>query len=661
MFLLAKKTLAGILAVLLLPLAALAGSNDANASAKNAPASETTAAAAPTSTAAPAPTAAAPPGLNVTPDPLLQLLVSKGILNSTEMNSLALAPAGQMRDQLLLLLKAKGVLSAEDLNSLKVTSPAPTATMTTTAAPAMGTYGVNGTLAPTGAMQKSPPVPPGSPMGGVIPAIAPIRVLEIDPPKREGVVPLLNLGDKVHIQPYGMFKFSSLYDTSSPYGNDFPLPGFNGNINGASSLSEYHIKARFLRFGSNFEWMDSPKLVITGKIEADFEGNFSAVNNRNISSIRSPDFQLRSGYVRLDYKPNDMNSFFALFGQDWTPFTSSTLPNLFESTGLGVGFGTLFERDPQFRFGMEHNFGSFKLGPEFALVLPAYGNVAGTGSAIALQNQIGEGERQGPDSGAPELQARIVAQFQLDHAPGVVPAQIIVSGVHSNRQENVLSNGVPAAFVADFPNGVNISSSRNALSGEIQLPTRWLTVIAKYYNGTDLRYYFGGQIFSEFSRTAGLTGIAGGTTADGSGPTPFFGCIGGGAPPACAGGTAVVAPQIPPRSQGGFINIGLPLSRWANADPNGRNAGWTLYAHYGLDQVLTKDVIAEGGGRDKGRLVAGTLYYKLNKLVSFGLEESLYTTVAIPLTATGQFPLFNGRPRREWNDFRSEIGPLFTF
>ena len=77
--------------------------------------------------------------------------------------------------------------------------------------------------------------------------------------------------------------------------------------------------------------------------------------------------------------------------------------------------------------------------------------------------------------------------------------------------------------------------------------------------------------------------------------------------------------------------------------------------------MRTADVRSLGGGRAKGRLVAGTLYYKLNNFVSFGLEESLYTTVAIPLTATSQFPLFNGRPHREVNDFRTEFGPIFTF
>jgi hypothetical protein len=582
-------------------------------------------------------------------------MVSQGILNADDVAKLAGVPSAELRDRLLLLLltKNKSALSADDVNALKASSD------TNEAA------GLSSATSKDAEQPSGPPqVPTAPPPSGPIPAVVPIRVLQIEPPKREGVVPVISLGKSVRIQPYGLFKFSTVYDTSSPYGNDFPLPAFNPITNGPSSIPEFHVKSRFVRFGANFEWMDTPHLVLTGKIEADFEGNFSRANNRNISTIRSNMFQLRQAYVRIDYKPNDANNAFALFGQDWTPFASSTLPNLFETTGLGIGFGTLYERAPQFRIGLDHNFGGFRLGPEFAVVLPAYGNLpadltvqagplAGTSvpNNEGISNQLGFGERQGVDSAYPELQGRLVGQFQLDHSPGVAPAQVIVSGVHGSRNAIVLANQVPAAFVASFPRGAQVTSTRNAWTGEIQLPTRWFTIVGKYYNGTDLRWYFAGQIFSEFSDTTGLTGTATAQTVDGS-STVVFGL---------RNGIPVIANQFPPRAQGGFINIGFPLSRWFNASPTGHNAGWQFYAHGGYDQVLARDVRRLGGGRQKGRLYAGTLYYKLNNFVTFGIEESLYTTVAIPLTATGLFPAFNGRPTREWNDFRSEFGPLFTF
>ena len=62
-----------------------------------------------------------------------------------------------------------------------------------------------------------------------------------------------------------------MYDTSSPYGNDFPLPGLNGAPNTVDMIPEFHIKARFARFGSNFEWVETPNVVVTAKVEADLK------------------------------------------------------------------------------------------------------------------------------------------------------------------------------------------------------------------------------------------------------------------------------------------------------------------------------------------------------------------------------------------------------
>jgi hypothetical protein len=577
-------------------------------------------------------------------DPLLRLLVNKGVLNASEVNAISTAPASEGRQRLLSILKDKGIISAADLETLN--------TAVTTAAPASSEAPATlNTVAITTVTQaqSGPPQPPKTaPPAGPIPAIAPIRVLQLDPSKHEGFIPDIKIGKNINLKPYGFFKASAVYDTSSPYGNDFPLPGLNAAPNTVDMIPEFHVKARFARFGTNFEWLDTPNVVVTAKVEADFEGNFGRSNNRNISSIRSNMFQLRLAYGRIDWKHDDKNSFFLVAGQDWTPFASSTLPNLFETTGLGVGFGTLYERDPQFRVGMEHNFGGFKIGPEFAIVLPAFGNLPSD-----VGNQLGFAERQGADSGKPEVQARVVGQWQLDHAAGVAPAQIIVSGVRGERTVDIDAAAVPAAFKAAFPTGAQIGSTRLAWTGEIQLPTRFVTVIAKYYNGNDLRYYFGGQIFGPFNDIGGLTpgSTATAPSLDGS-TTAVFGL---------RNGVPVIANSLPARAQGGFVNLGFPLSRIFNADPAGRNAGWAFYAHYGYDQVLARDVRRLGGGREKGDLMAGTLQYKMNNWVTFVLEESNYRTRALPLTSTGNFPLFAGRPMRDWHDFRSEFGPLFTF
>jgi hypothetical protein len=131
------------------------------------------------------------------------------------------------------------------------------------------------------------------------------------------------------------------------------------------------------------------------------------------------------------------------------------------------------------------------------------------------------------------------------------------------------------------------------------------------------------------------------------------------------GGVATVAQQKPIRTSGGFLELGLPLSRWAHANPTGRGAGWTMNLHYGLDDTKASDVrkVAPGGARDKSDWAFGNLQYKLNAWVTFGFEEGLYRTRALPNSTTGAFTgtVFKGFPSREWKDVRSEFTSTFTF
>lgn len=502
--------------------------------------------------------------------------------------------------------------------------------------------------APNSGDAAPPPAEQAPPVPTVIPAITPTRVLPVGGIQRESLKPAFTVGS-VRVTPYGFLKATFIHDSSSPNGDDFPLPGFLGD-SGPSAAPEFHVKARSSRLGTNFEWLDpSSKFTITGKLEFDFEGNFSRADNRNLSSIRSSMPSIRLAYGRIDYRVNDRDAFSALFGQDWTPFTSSTLPNLLETTGLGIGFGVLWERDPQMRFGWTHNAGWFQIMNEFALVLPASGD---TPAAADLVNQLGYGERQGADSARPSVQDRVVFQWQLDHAPGVAPAQIIFSGEQGMRTAIVLKSAVPAAYAADFPTGATISSNTDGWTGEFQLPTRYATVIGKYYGGSDLRWFFGGQLFSNFNDTAGLTAVATAPSIDGA-STVAIGLNGN--------GVAVVAPQRPVRAAGGFASIGLPISRILGADPRGRNMGWTAYFTYGEDQAKTRDLLhlEPAGSRQRSDMTVGTIYYKLNNWVSFGFEESLYRTRAD--TAASGLPLFMGLPSHEWKDLRSEGGTIFTF
>jgi len=605
-------------------------------------------------------------------NPLVRLLQSKGILTEEEaaLVSQAATPNESER-RLAKLLLSKGLITQEDYDQTVGASAIEVAADGTAGArmiPAVLRVPISSPgTATTAAAAPAPQAPKPTP---VIPGIAPIRVFPVDPPKREGLIPDLKVGP-VRLKPYGFFKASAIRDSSSPEGNDFPLPMFRVDT-GRDAAPEFHVKARFFRIGSNFEWVDpSPNLAITGRLEMDFEGNFSRVNNRNISTIRSSAMQIRLAYARIDYAATDHTTLHALFGQDWTPFASSTLPALFETTGLGVGYGTLYERAPQFRAGFTHNFGgsrTFKIQPEVAVVLPAFGNLPGGADAgVALGNQLGFGERQGVDSGRPEIQGRLALQFQLDKAKGVAPAQIIVSGMQGRRSAVVLAAAVPAAFKtpgSPFQFGARAESSRHGFTGEIQLPTRYATIIAKYWNGTDLRFYFGGNFASTYNDVAGLCTVSFTTTcAAAGGVTPAAGVfsVDGSSTVIFGfrGTTPTFAPQRPVRAQGGFVNVGFPLGRIFGANPEGRNAGWQLYLHYGIDLANTRDIKRTAIKTNKGDLAAGTLVYKLNSWVSFVFEESMYRgRVANPLLTTN---LFRGIPARSARDLRSEFGTIFSF
>jgi hypothetical protein len=604
--------------------------------------------------------------------PLVRVLQAKGILTAEEVAQLSQASSASDADsRLAKLLLSKGIISQTDYDQMLGDPSVVTASSPSSASVSLvpAVYHVPGsaaaapavTSAVAAAIPSNPPVVtvdsdqqqvPPSQTASVSPttvsAANPIRPLPVGGIKKGELKPAITVAG-VGITPYGFLKATFVHDSSSPGGDDFPLPGFLGDT-GPNAAPEFHVKARASRFGTNFEWGDrSPNFTITGKLEMDFEGNFNRSDNRNLSSIRSSNVGIRLAFGRVDYKFSNTDTFSALFGQDWTPFTSSTLPNILETTGLGIGFGVLWERAPQMRFGWTHNFGAFQLMPEIAVVLPAVGDVP---SAANLSNQLGYGERQGPDSASPQLEGRLVGQWQLDHAPGVAPAELIVSFEEGSRTAIVLGSAVPAAYHAAFPTGARVGSPTNGVTFEWQLPTHWVTLIGKVYSGSDLRYYFGGQLFSNYNSVFGLTNTADALSIDG-GSTVVFGTN--------ASGNAVVAPELPVRARGGFAQIGLPLSRWFGSDPEGRNAGWSLYGMYGTDQANTNDLakVAPGGSRARSDMTVGTLNYKLNKWVSFSFEQSLYRTRAN--TAVPVLPLFMGLHQHEWRDLRSEGGAIFSF
>jgi len=586
-------------------------------------------------------------------NPLAEILLAKGILTPDQVKQLEQTTSPQQADERMArILLDKGAISRSDYD--RIVAGTSQTTMVAMAAPDEPRASVSGLRASMSAQAPPNPTEPGAPapvakalVTEVISAITPIRPFPVGGIAREAMIPAFK-SNGVGYAPYGFIKTTAIEDSSSPGGDDFPLPGFLSDT-GPDGAPEFHVKARSTRFGSNFAWYDSSeKWSINGKIEMDFEGNFNRSDNRNLSSVRSSNPSLRLAWGRLDYSPDKANTFSMLFGQDWTPFGSSTLPNMLESTGLGIAFGTLYERAPQMRVGYTHKAPGFQIMPEFAILLPAVGL---TPSAANVSNQLGYGERQGPDSNRPDLDGRLVLQWPLDHAKGVALAQIVFSAMRGNRTAVVLASAIPTAYQKTFAAGATGNSHTDGVDAEWQLPTRYFTLIGKVYSGAELRYFFADQLYSYFNDTAGLTSTATVASVDGASNIVLG---------TTSGGQQVVAPERPVRSMGGFAQLGLPLSRIFDARPGSRSAGWTLYALYGVDQSKTRDLdrLGASGNRRYSTMAVGTLNYNMNRWISFSLEESLYTTHANPEVAK---PLFKGVPSREWNDVRMEFGPIFNF
>jgi hypothetical protein len=125
---------------------------------------------------------------------LLGVLVNKGVLSPTEADAIRNAvPTAQFQALVEALLR-KGIVSAQDLSA--VAAARPYAQPLVAAAPA--------TMAlATPAAQPATPAPAQKTLEGpaVVPAIAPLRVLPLDPPMKDGLLPSFKAG-AVRVTPY---------------------------------------------------------------------------------------------------------------------------------------------------------------------------------------------------------------------------------------------------------------------------------------------------------------------------------------------------------------------------------------------------------------------------------------------------------------------------
>ena len=639
-------------------------------------------------------------------NPLALLLQSKGILSPSEVALINQASSPEDANaRLARLLVEKGLISSQEY----------TATVTPASldsSRARLSDAVLHTSSVVAAPAAKPATPPDSQEPPVIPAVAPLRALPIDVPKQGGMIPDIHLGSGANMKIYGFYKASAISDTTSSGGatfgsQDWPLPLLLADT-GPTPDPQVHLKARSFRIGMQTEWVPkNSDFTITGRVEGDFEGDYTDVSNRNISSVRSNQFTLRLAWMRLDHKIGDL-PWFALFGQDWSIMGSSTLPSLFETTGLGVGMGGLYERIPQFRTGVQFHAGDLKIQPEVALVLSTAGS-----SALTTDQHLRFGDRAGAESDQPGVEARVVFQFPLSHNwKGVAPAQLIFSGHHSRVSEiiphaaqlptsvtcTVLPCTVGPIFTSAttpnlgfsttdtivnasncstgscsleqlFPAGTQAGNPQNIYTGEIQLPTPWVTLVAKFYRGNDMRFFFGGQLNDVYSNLHGLFEVGNGVSE--SGRAILFGCAAGttaGEPAAtinCQGTPVQSAKLQPIGGTGGFAELSFPLSRIFHANPEGSNSGWVFHLQWGTDRANYADA-QHGNHLGRTDLDTASLTYRLNKWVTFVHEASYIVTFTANNHEAGgvitkEYLPFAGGVTRQAHNWRNEFGPVFTF
>ncbi len=492
-------------------------------------------------------------------NPLVQLLQSKGILSQDEAASVSSASTtAQANERLARLLWSKGLISQEEYNSTVAAAAASLANTSTSGARMVNTSSATGPAAGTSSTAASAdPMPapksavwPISDMmsgydpsdgatadAGTLPAIAPVRVLPITLPKNpSGIIPDIKLGSGAMINLYGFFKATAVSDTTNSGGttfenNDFPLPLLLGDT-GPNAGSQFHVKARESRFGANFTWpISGPDITLTGRIEFDWAGDYTSVNNTNISSLRTSQAALRLAYMRMDAKIGDV-PWFAEFGQDWTILASSTQYDVINQLA-GVAFGNPYERVEQFKTGLQFTAGKLKFEPEVAMTLAGFGdnnlnnavNASLLGASGVLiegfQDQNRFGATLGSSSGEPGVQGRIVFDFPLDsNWKGVPNAELIASGGHAEAEYIVLGSAIPESTLllptgvtsfecangttttnlhACYPTGLTMNVPQNMFTVEAQLPTPWFTLVTKAYKGDDMRFMFAGQLNSAFA------------------------------------------------------------------------------------------------------------------------------------------------------------------
>jgi len=209
-----------------------------------------------------------------------------------------------------------------------------------------------------------------------------------------------------------------------------------------------------------------------------------------------------------------------------------------------------------------------------------------------------------------------------------------------------------------FPRGIQNFYPQNVWTTEIQLPTPWVTLVAKFYKGDDMRFFFGGN-----STTSSPTSTAPPKLERAPLSAAEPSCLAApevpvqGATLNCNGNPINVSKLQPIGGLGGFAEMSFPLFPHLPRQPGRYNSGWVLH-------LTLQHRPGQRGGRAPrkrtGSHRSGTQVpspTKLNKWVTFVDEVSYINTRA----ATAHSKLFAGQLVTQAHNWRNELGPCLFF
>src|SRR2546421_1195219 len=139
-------------------------------------------------------------------DPLVRVLLAKGVITPEEARAVAVAVApAEQRDRLAALLRDKGLISDAEYEAVRAAPPSGDVARAAAASPVQA-----------GAQKAEAQKPAPAPAPSVIAAGAPPRLLQVYPPKREGLIPDINISSGARPKPYRFFKTMRIKDPPFP-------------------------------------------------------------------------------------------------------------------------------------------------------------------------------------------------------------------------------------------------------------------------------------------------------------------------------------------------------------------------------------------------------------------------------------------------------------